>query len=107
MNKLTKKVLKELRAVSAELPALEYAVRETSRIPGAELKLTGVSHDDDIDDSEVYEIDTPAYYQYNHYRRMKRIYLAHLKHGHENAYNEVKEYISAVMIASKEEVADV
>ena len=93
--------------MAAELPAMEYVVKETSRMPGAELKLTGVQHDDDIDDNEVYEIDTPAYYQYNHYRRMKRIYLSHLKQGHETAYNEVKEYISAVIVASKEEVADV
>lgn len=105
MKQLTKKVLKELRKVAAELPPLEYVVKEVAHLPGKELKLTGISPDefDGIDDNEVYEIDNPAYYQWNHYRRMKRIYLAELKHGHDHAYALVKDYITGVMIAAKRE----
>lgn len=103
MNTQTKAVLKELREVGAELPRMEYTVKETVFMPGAELKLAGVAYDDEIDDNKVYEFDTPAYYEWNHYRRMKRIYLSTLnKFGHDRAYDMVKDYITAVVTAAKQ-----
>jgi hypothetical protein len=105
MNSTTKAVLKELRDVATQLPRLEYTVKETIMMPGAELKLAGVAYDDDIDDNKVYEFDSPAYYGWNHYRRMKRIYLSNLKNGHDRAYDLVKDYITGVILAAnKQEV---
>ncbi len=94
-------VLKEIMQVAAQLPRMEYVVKEKTYLTGEEAKLTGFS--EDAEDGKVYEITSPAYYEWNHYRRMKRIYKSNLSRGHEHAYQLVKDYITAVIAVNKQQ----
>lgn len=98
-----KELQRALRKVAAELPRMEYQTMEPHLMTGQEVKECGVADQfEEVEDNQVYEIKSPAYYEWNHYRRMKRIYQREFKiSGHDRAYQLVKDYITAVILASK------
>jgi hypothetical protein len=73
---MNKQLQKEFREVAAQMPAFNYTTKEVQPITGKELKLTGITEVDGkpIEDNMVYDINCPGYRQFNHYRRMKRMY---------------------------------
>lgn len=101
---MNKKLQKEMREVAAEMPPFNYTTKESHPITGKELKLTGIAevNGKPIEDNMVYDMDCPVYHQFNHYRRMKRMYKNNVKSiGHDKAYQLVKDYITACVNAAQ------
>lgn len=77
--KLTPDVILELRGIAKHLPYARYAVMSSYEMSGADLKLSGYGempeYKDKLEDDKIYAIPAPAYYQVNHFRRMKKAYL--------------------------------
>ena len=104
MSRFKNNILKEMREVAKQLPAFNYTTKEIYPITGKDLLLTGITEVDGnpIEENLVYDLESPAYHQFNHYRRMKRMYQRNLKSmGHEKSYQLVKDYITACVNAAQ------
>ena len=75
---LTDDVIKELKDIAKYLPIAQYTAHETVTMKGHELKLSGYDEMEEykgkFEDDKEYAVPMPAYYQVNHFRRMRKAY---------------------------------
>lgn len=74
---------KRLRSIAKMLPPLTYVTRERVEIKGEDLLLSGQKEVEGkaIEPEKVYVMSAPVYNEANHYRRLKRAFLANKKKG--------------------------
>lgn len=96
-------VMNQIKQVALLLPETNYTTTEQVAITGEELLLTGVIEHEGkpILKDGMYSMENKVYHPFNHARRMKRIYNSNLKRGHQHAYKLLKDYITAVTEAAK------
>lgn len=98
-------VMQQIKQVALMLPQMNYTTVEQVVITGEELLLSGKTEHEGkpVKKDGVYTMENKVYHEFNHARRMKRIYNSNLKQGHEYAYKLLKDYITAVTEAAKKQ----
>ena len=81
---------KKLRAIAKILPNQFYNTSEPVEIKGEDLLLCGTKEvaGKDVDPEKTYIMKSPVYHEANHYRRLKRNFIAYGKAG-------IKSYVKA------------
>lgn len=92
MAKINPLLAREIKDLAKALPESQYTTRETDRIKGSELLLTGVKEVDGepVKPEEYYTMKNPVLHEVNHERRLRKAYT---KYGLEGIRQYIKRFI--------------